>query len=136
VGRRRLNAALGMRASIRHKVLWLLIIGFLPLFTYYVAYRSPLPFIASWWGTTQWDDPYHKRHRIADGMLLTGRLVGCSREEVVGLLGEPPATAYFRDWQLVYNLGAERSWLSIDSEWLVLRLGQDGLVHEAALVRD
>ena len=52
------------------------------------------------------------------------------------MLGEPPTTEYFTDWNLVYNLGAERGFLSIDSEWLVLRTDQSGVVIQAAIVRD
>ena len=36
---------------------------------------------------------------------------------------EPRSTEYFRDWSLVYNLGRERGFMAIDSEWLVVRIG-------------
>jgi hypothetical protein len=44
----------------------------------------------------------------------------------VALLGEPPKTEYFKEFDLVYYLGPERGFMGIDSEWLVLKLG--GLV--------
>lgn len=111
-------------------------LGILLCVGYYAYRHAPLPFVAGWWTAQAWDDPLHKRHRIADGLLLAGRLVGRSRTEVVAFLGEPSPTAYFDDWQLVYNLGAERGWLSIDSEWLVMRTAGDGRIVEAAIVRD
>jgi len=55
---------------------------------------------------------------------------------VVDLLGEPPPTEYFKGWDLVYRLGMERGFISIDSEWLVLRLAPGGRVAEARLVTD
>lgn len=59
-----------------------------------------------------------------------------SRSEAVGLLGEPDTTDYFADFDMVYWLGPERSFISIDSEWLVLRLGEDGRVTERRVVSD
>ena len=52
------------------------------------------------------------------------------------MLGEPPETEYFRDWDLVYWLGPERGFMSIDSEWLVLRLHENGRAAECRIVRD
>jgi hypothetical protein len=52
------------------------------------------------------------------------------------MLGEPPASEYFKEWDIAYNLGAERGLFSIDSEWLVIRLNNSGVVTEAAIVRD
>jgi hypothetical protein len=52
------------------------------------------------------------------------------------MLGEPPPTSYFRQWDMVYWLGMERGFVSIDSEWLVIRLDQDGRVAESRIVTD
>lgn len=76
------------------------------------------------------------RLEMADRLIARGTLVGRTRAEVVALLGEPPPTGYFAEWDLVYWLGPERGLISIDSEWLVLRLGADGRVVENRLVRD
>ena len=72
---------------------------------------------------------------MADGLLKSNALIGKRRQEIVALLGEPPATSYFSEWDMVYVLGPERGFISIDSEWLVLRL-EHGRVAEARLVRD
>jgi hypothetical protein len=76
------------------------------------------------------------RLAMADRLLANGLLIGMSRAEVVGQLGEPPPTAYFSDWDLVYWLGPERGYMGIDSEWLVLRLDSDGRVAEQRIVTD
>lgn len=76
------------------------------------------------------------RLAMADRLIADGALIGKTRAEVVALLGEPPPTGYFFDWDLVYWLGQERGFIGIDSEWLVLRLGEDGLVVDNRIVRD
>jgi hypothetical protein len=59
-----------------------------------------------------------------------------TRSEVVALLGEPPATDYFRGFDLVYPLGPDRGFVAIDSEWLVIKLAPGGRVSRAELARD
>jgi hypothetical protein len=105
----------------------------------YAAFFGPLPFVRSWWQAADYDyaDLLHKRHRIADGLLLTGALVGKSRAEIVAMLGEPTETNDFsEEWGLVYMLGSERGLFLIDSEWLVVRMDIMGSVQQAAIVRD
>ena len=63
-------------------------------------------------------------------------LVGMSRPEVLDLLGDSDSTSKFADYDFVYWLGAERGFVSIDSEWLVLRLDSAGTVAEARVVTD
>lgn len=73
---------------------------------------------------------------MADHLIANGTLLGKTKEEVLQLLGTPPETGYFSDWDLVYWLGPERGFMSIDSEWLVLRFGSDGHVIENCILRD
>jgi hypothetical protein len=73
---------------------------------------------------------------LVDDLLRSHELRGRSRSEVVALLGEPPKTDYFREYDLVYWLGPERGFISIDSEWLVMRLDSLGRVSEYRLVTD
>lgn len=105
---------------------------------YYTANHAPLPFVASWWrhGQEEWNDRWHRRHRMVDWMLLTGSLIGLTKDEVVAKLGEPPPTDYFHEWSMVYMLGSERGFASIDSEWLVLRIDETGHVTDARIVHD
>jgi hypothetical protein len=78
----------------------------------------------------------YPRLEMADRFLAMGGLGGQSRAEIVDMLGEPPDTKYFRDWDLVYWLGPERGFMSIDSEWLVFRLDTRGRVVDYRVVRD
>jgi hypothetical protein len=59
-----------------------------------------------------------------------------TREQTVAILGEPDKTEYFRDWDMVYWLGPERGFMSIDSEWLVFRLDGQQKVTDYKIVRD
>jgi len=52
------------------------------------------------------------------------------------MLGEPPETPYFDECDLVYRLGMERGFISIDSEWLLFRFGDDGRVAEVLIDTD
>ena len=87
-----------------------------------------------------WDADFKVRHgvrqKMADRLIARHTLQSKTRVEVVDLLGEPDSSGYFREWDLVYWLGDERGFISIDSEWLVLRLGFDGRVAEYRLVTD
>ena len=76
------------------------------------------------------------RQAIADRLLARRALIGKTRTEVVDLLGEPPPTEYFSDWDLVYWLGFERGFFGNDSEWLVLQFDAGHRVADARLVTD
>lgn len=52
------------------------------------------------------------------------------------MLGIPDVTNKFKDWKFVYWLGPERGLMSIDSEWLVIRMGPDEHVADCRIVRD
>ena len=77
------------------------------------------------------------RLRMADGLVQSGVLLGKTQGAIDAFLGPQTPTENFRpEYDYVYWLGAERSFISIDSEWLVLKFGSDGLVSEARIVRD
>jgi hypothetical protein len=80
--------------------------------------------------------PASVRLRMADDLVDNKKLIGLTRQEVVVRLGEPPKTEYFKEFDLVYYLGPERGFISIDSEWLVLKLGPEGRVKRATIARD
>ena len=73
---------------------------------------------------------------MADRIVARHMLRGMTSSQVTDMLGKPPATEYFRDWDLVYWLGPERGFLSIDSEWLVVKLDQNEVVADFKIVRD
>src|SRR4029079_14155045 len=62
------------------------------------------------------------RIRMVDDLLRRHSFRGMTREQVAAIVGEPDKTEYFKGWDLVYWLGPERGFMSIDSEWLVFRL--------------
>lgn len=76
------------------------------------------------------------RLAMADRLVARRTLIGKIRSEVVSLLGEPPPTGYFASWDMVYHLGPERGFMSVDSEWLVLKMGAEARVIECRIVRD
>ncbi len=77
---------------------------------------------------------------MADYLIDNELLNNKSREEIVTLLGEPELTntLWSEDdsFGLIYHLGPERGWISIDSEWLGIRFDSDGRVMEYKIVRD
>jgi len=89
-----------------------------------------------WQDTLQVYSELKPRGCMVDDLLARYKFVGITRAAVVRLLGEPQPTAYFREFDLVYWLGPERGMLSIDSEWLVMKLDRDGRVVEVKLVTD
>ena len=91
---------------------------------------------ARWKDTTAAFGPKAVRGCLVDDLVRRHELRGRTRADIVALLGEPPNTDYFRDYDLVYWLGPERGLMSIDSEWLVMRLDASGRVVEHRLVTD
>lgn len=91
---------------------------------------------ARWNDTTLAFGPVAVRGCLVDDLLRRRELRGRTRTEIIALLGEPPKTDYFRDYDLVYWLGPERGLMSIDSEWLVFRLDASGRVVAYRLVTD
>ena len=91
---------------------------------------------ARWRDSAQAYGPLAVRGCMVDDLRERHRLRGRTRADVVALLGEPRPTSYFREYDLVYWLGPERSPISVDSEWLALRLDSTGRVTEERLVTD
>lgn len=76
------------------------------------------------------------RIRMVDDSLRRHSFRGMTRDQVTGIIGEPDKTEHFKNWDLVYWLGPERGFMSIDSEWLVFRLNGQKKVTEFRIVRD
>lgn len=87
-----------------------------------------------WQGQKSFDNDV--RIRMVDDLLSRHDFRGMSLERLTAILGEPDKTDYFEDWDLVYWLGPERGWMSIDSEWLVFRFDSENKVSEYRIVRD
>lgn len=77
---------------------------------------------------------------MADYLIEKDILIDKSREEVLSLLGEPELENV--QWSLddyfgvIYHLGPERGWVSVDSEWLGIRFNANGQVTDYTLLRD
>lgn len=85
------------------------------------------------WKSVAGNDP--SRLAMVDDLLARRKLVGMTRAAVDELLGVPPNTGYFAEFDYVYWLGPERGFISIDSEWLCVAFDDD-IVVDARLMRD
>lgn len=91
---------------------------------------------------TQWNDPTlstdptYVRLCMVDDLLAKYLLLGRPQAGVIELLGPPEPQNGFVDYDMVYVLGPERSFISIDYEWLVIKLDGAGHVNDAAVVTD
>ena len=80
---------------------------------------------------------------MAASLLEEHTLEGQRLDEIDALLGSDDSShgtgfgaGYFSDYDRVWFLGPERGFISIDSEWLVLRADSEGNVVEARIVTD
>ena len=80
-------------------------------------------------------EPY-PRLRMVDNLLKKHNLNGKDHNEIITLLGKPEETPYFKEYEIVYWLGPERNFISIDSEWLVININEKGIVDEYHVFTD
>ncbi|MBD2234050.1 hypothetical protein [Phormidium tenue] len=91
---------------------------------------------------TLWNDPKlsaeptYIRLCMVDDVLAKYLLLGRPQAGVIELLGPPEPQNSFADYDMVYRLGPERKFISIDDEWLVIKLDAAGHVNDAKLVTD
>lgn len=93
------------------------------------------PFDAAAWKAENGPRPQGRRTRMVDDLLRKHQLVNMTRGQIDGLLGVPPPTTYFQNFDYVYWLGDSRGLFPIDSEWLVLKFERE-IVTEARIVED
>jgi hypothetical protein len=123
---------------MKQPIVRLFLAGLAVLVAAYVVTTMPLPFIRSWWDAGVGDDadPLHKRHRIADTLVASHQLIGRTRAEIEAQLGFVSRARGFEGWDMIYLLGDERGFFSIDGEWLVIRLDASGRASEARIITD
>ncbi len=77
-------------------------------------------------------DAGHTREQMVKDLFHSHPLKGMTRAEVLTLLGPAEQTDKWGGSDLVYVLGPQ----GIDFDWLVIKFGQDGKVHDYAIVSD
>lgn len=83
------------------------------------------------------------RSRTVDDLLASSVLVGKSREDITALLGMDDglrgtgyAGGFCDDYDFVWFVGPEPGWISVDSQWLVIKLSPEGKAAEVKTVTD
>lgn len=114
---------------------WLLVLAVITIVVGGGLYSSltRVRFDSSAWKSVPADDP--GKLAMVDDLLARHQLVGMTRTEIDAMLGTPPTTPFFQDYDYVYWLGPERGFISIDSEWLGIAFDGD-IVVKAKLLRD
>lgn len=77
---------------------------------------------------------------MADDLIAKETLRGMRKDAVLALLGEPEGRDVLWSeedrFDLLYRLGPERGYFSVDSEWLGITFDKSGKVARYKLVRD
>ena len=115
---------------------WMVVVAFVSLCLGWFVWASTHPGRA--FDPVAWKDPVQVeqgvRLSMADRLVAWHTLAGKTREQVLDLLGEPASRR--AAGELIYYLGPERGFISIDSEWLSLLFGPDGRVAHSFIWRD
>ena len=99
--------------------------------------NAPLPFDRARWDATRDLQSDTTRHRMADWLVQSKQLVGKSRSEIVALLGPPEEWVLWPElWDTNYYLGPCRHMVGIDTEFLVLKFDERGMLTAAAVTED
>lgn len=82
-----------------------------------------------------YDEPYI-RIKMVDDLVTNHLSKGISRLQVIELLGEQTETKKMQEYDLVYWLGMEKSFISIDSLWLVIKFDKEDRLTEFKILTD
>jgi len=101
------------------------------------AQQASMPFERTMWADeeTLRKQPNLRRSMVND-LMNTHLTKGMSRQDVIALIGHPTDTSHFQDRDLVYRLGDEGGYISVDSAWLVIDLDAAGKVTGFETVTD
>lgn len=72
----------------------------------------------------------------AESMIEDDSIKELGRDDLVTAFGEPNADGYFSAWDNAFWLGVPEDTYGVDSKWLVVNYGDDGLVEEAEIAMD
>ncbi|PZV08629.1 MAG: hypothetical protein DCF32_04375 [Leptolyngbya sp.] len=144
---------LGQRSKLKRRLLIAAIVGGVLLTSFPFVVVGGLLAKTNWdewqqcrgytqFNAAQWNDPAlsadptYVRLCMVDDVLAKYLLLGRPQAGVIELLGLPESQNDFADYNMVYRLGPERKFISIDSEWLVIKLDAAGYVSDAEVVTD
>ncbi|MBP2000140.1 amino acid transporter [Paenibacillus shirakamiensis] len=92
---------------------------------------------ASHFSQNRWIHDLESRVYMVDDLVANYNLKGMTKQQVTQLLGKQTEPAYFaQDDNVVYRLGMERGFFSIDNERLVLSLDAHNKVADLQILRD
>ena len=77
-----------------------------------------------------------ERANIVASLLAEHPLNGMDRTEVVALLGSPNPTDKWEGTEMIYVLGPNSGLMSLDHDWLLIELDQQGRVSAYRVVSD
>ena len=87
--------------------------------------------------TAKWHAEPRERVWMVDDLLTKYDFTGMDVVSLESILGKESDTSYFEaPRRLVYYLGDERGIISIDSEWLIFDVNDEGIVTNVNIMRD
>jgi hypothetical protein len=85
------------------------------------------------------DDLWPPRLCMVDDLIRSEQLLGKTPAEVIELLGPSAAKGFpygANAADILYYLGPDRTFFRMDSEWLLLKFGEDGKLSRQWIYRD
>ncbi|TRZ37929.1 hypothetical protein CEQ21_21130 [Niallia circulans] len=85
--------------------------------------------------TEKWLEKDSERTFMIDHLLKEHPLEGKQKKDIVALLGQETEEASFKEKDnMVYLLGAERGFISMDAEWLIIHFNEDNIADKVEVV--
>jgi hypothetical protein len=84
----------------------------------------------------RWFTEPEERGDMVGHLLSQGNLKGKTKAEITDLLGEQEDAYFQEENNIVYYLGAERGFPSVDSEWLVIWFDEGNRVKDFEIKTD
>ncbi|MCT2344763.1 hypothetical protein [Niallia taxi] len=85
--------------------------------------------------TEKWLEQETERTFMIDNLLKEHPLKGKQKKDIISLLGQETAEANFKEKDnMVYLLGAERGFISMDTEWLIIHFNDENIADKVEVV--
>lgn len=86
---------------------------------------------------SKWIEEPRERIWMVDDLMSQHDFIGMDVLTLESIIGKATDTSYFEaPRRLIYYLGDERGFISIDSEWLVFDFNEEGVVTKVNIMRD